>query len=67
MTTKGSHSVVITADLGGAAWTPDEGNIWFTLPVVNGYWAVGFASRKTGWLVGINGQILKISFQDQEE
>ena len=24
--------MVITADLGGAAWTPDEGNIWFTLP-----------------------------------
>ena len=59
--------MVITADLGGAAWTPDEGNTWFTLPVANGYWAVGFASRKTGWLVGINGQILKISFQDQEE
>ena len=35
----------------GAAWTPDEGNTWFTLPGVTGYWAVAFASPKAGWLV----------------
>ena len=58
----GGRPVVITADTGGAAWTPDEGNTWYTLPGVTGYWAVAFASPKAGWLVGTNGRILKISF-----
>ncbi len=56
------HAVVITANDGGAAWTPDEGNTWFTLPGVTGFWAVAFASPKAGWLVGTDGRILKISF-----
>ena len=58
----GSRTVVITANEGGAAWTPDEGTTWFSLPGVTGYWAVAFASPKAGWLVGTNGRILKISF-----
>jgi photosystem II stability/assembly factor-like uncharacterized protein len=58
----GSRTVVVTANTGGAAWTPDEGTTWFSLPGVNGFWAVAFASPKAGWLVGVNGQILKISF-----
>jgi photosystem II stability/assembly factor-like uncharacterized protein len=56
------RAVVITANDGGAAWTPDEGNTWFTLPGVSGFWAVAFASPKAGWLVGTDGHILKISF-----
>jgi photosystem II stability/assembly factor-like uncharacterized protein len=56
------RAVVITANAGGAAWTPDEGNTWFTLPGVSGYWAVAFATPKAGWLVGTDGRILKISF-----
>jgi photosystem II stability/assembly factor-like uncharacterized protein len=56
------RAVVITANDGGAAWTPDEGNTWFTLPGVSGFWAVAFASPKAGWLVGTDGRILKISF-----
>ena len=56
------RAVVITANDGGAAWTPDEGNTWFTLPGVSGYWAVAFASPNAGWLVGTDGRILKISF-----
>ena len=56
------RAVVITANAGGAAWTPDEGSTWFTLPGVSGYWAVAFASPKAGWLVGTEGRILKISF-----
>ncbi len=58
----GSRTVVITANAGGAAWTPDEGSTWFPLSGVTGYWAVAFASPKAGWLVGTNGTILKISF-----
>jgi photosystem II stability/assembly factor-like uncharacterized protein len=57
-----NRSVVVTADTGGAAWTPDEGQTWFAFNGVNGFWAVAFASPKAGWLVGINGTILKISF-----
>lgn len=56
------RAVVVTANTGGAAWTPDEGNTWFALPNVNGYWAAAFANPKSGWLVGTNGRILKISF-----
>jgi photosystem II stability/assembly factor-like uncharacterized protein len=56
------QAVVITANDGGAAWTPDEGNTWFTLPGVTGFWAVAFATPKAGWLVGTDGRILKISF-----
>ena len=54
--------VVVTANAGGAAWTPDEGTTWFSLPGVDGYWAVTFATPKAGWLVGTHGRILKISF-----
>jgi photosystem II stability/assembly factor-like uncharacterized protein len=56
------RAVVITANDGGAAWTPDEGNTWFALPDVSGFWAVAFATPKAGWLVGTDGRILKISF-----
>lgn len=59
----GGRAVVITANDGGAAWTPDEGNRWFTLPDVAGFWAVAFASPHAGWLVGTDGRILKISFE----
>src|SRR6201997_627522 len=56
------RAVVITANAGGAAWTPDEGNTWFSLPGVTGFWAVAFAAPNAGWLVGTDGRILKISF-----
>ena len=52
------RAVVVTANDGGAAWTPDEGNTWSTLPGLTGYWAVAFASPKAGWLVGTEGRIL---------
>lgn len=62
------RTVVITTETepnfssGEAAWTPDEGRTWFTLPNVSGYWAVAFANPQAGWFVGNNGQILRISF-----
>jgi len=58
----GSHTVVVTADTGGAAWTRNEGRTWYVLPGVSGYWGVAFANAEAGWLVGRNGAILKISF-----
>jgi photosystem II stability/assembly factor-like uncharacterized protein len=54
--------VVVTANTGGAAWTPDEGTTWYVLAGVTGAWAVTFATPDSGWLVGANGQIIKISF-----
>jgi len=56
------RTVVITADRGGAAWTPDEGDTWYPLTGVSGFWATAFATPKAGWLVGRNGAILKIRF-----
>jgi len=53
---------VVTANAGGAAWTPDEETTWYSLPGVMGFWSVAFASQKAGWLVGTNGRILKVSF-----
>jgi hypothetical protein len=62
------RTVVVTAESapdfssGAAAWTPDEGQTWYALPTVSGYWGLTFANRHAGWFVGNNGQILKISF-----
>ncbi len=55
-------TVVATGPV-GAAWTPDEGSHWFALDTVTNYWAVAFASPHTGWLVGTEGRILKVSFK----
>jgi len=54
--------VLITADIGGSAWSPDEGTTWNILSGVTGYWAAGFANPQNGWMVGLNGSILKVSF-----
>ena len=54
--------VVVTANAGGAAWSPDEGTTWYVLPGVTGCWAVAFATPGAGWLVGTGGQIIKIGF-----
>ena len=62
----GNRAVVITANAGGAAWTPDEGTTWYNLPSVTGFWAVAFANSHEGWLVGVNGSILKIMFKGED-
>jgi photosystem II stability/assembly factor-like uncharacterized protein len=62
-----NRTVVVTANTGGAAWTPNEGKTWYPLQGVTGYWAVSFANPRAGWLVGVNGTILKISFRDHED
>ncbi len=57
----GSIRVVATAPT-GTAWSPDEGRSWTTLTGLSGLWAVDFGSDKTGWLVGTNGQIVRVDF-----
>ena len=63
-----ARAVVVTSEtqpnfnVGEAAWTPDEGQHWYRIKKVSGYWAVAFANPHAGWFVGNNGSILKISF-----
>lgn len=56
----GRRTVVATGP-GGAAYSANEGRTWHLLRGVEGCWAVAFAER-AGWLVGVGGQILKVSF-----
>jgi len=58
----GRRRVVATGP-GGAAWSSDEGDTWQNLPAaVTGYFAAAFADRRTGWLVGTGGRILRVDF-----
>jgi photosystem II stability/assembly factor-like uncharacterized protein len=59
---RGLNTAVVATGPGGAAWSPDEGDTWFSLPGLTGYWAVAFASPQAGWIVGTQGSIVKISF-----
>jgi hypothetical protein len=60
---EGSNSqTVVATGPSGAAWTPDEGDTWNLLPGLVNYWAVAFADAHTGWLVGTEGRIVKITF-----
>jgi photosystem II stability/assembly factor-like uncharacterized protein len=55
------RTVVITGP-GGAAWSLDEGESWTRLRGVRNFWAVAFADRGHGWLVGTEGRITLVSF-----
>jgi photosystem II stability/assembly factor-like uncharacterized protein len=55
----GRATVVITGP-GGAAVSADEGDSWSLLGGVTDYWAVAFATARTGWLVGTQGRILRV-------
>jgi len=46
----------------GTAWSANEGNTWNSLTGVTGFWAVAFANERTGWLVGTEGRIFKVTF-----
>jgi photosystem II stability/assembly factor-like uncharacterized protein len=59
---RGGSRTVVSTGPGGTAWSPDEGETWTQIPDVTGYWAVAFANARSGWLVGTEGRILKISF-----
>jgi photosystem II stability/assembly factor-like uncharacterized protein len=59
---RGREKTVVATGPQGVAWSPDEGDTWFEVPGLTGYWAVAFASPQAGWLVGTNGRIVKLSF-----
>jgi photosystem II stability/assembly factor-like uncharacterized protein len=60
----GDGRTVVATGPSGAAWSADEGRTWRLFEGVRDYWAVGFTGRGrgTGWLVGTEGRILKLSF-----
>jgi hypothetical protein len=53
---------VVATSPEGTAWSRDEGTTWHTIDGLQGFWAVAFTERSVGWLVGTDGQIVKISF-----
>jgi photosystem II stability/assembly factor-like uncharacterized protein len=59
----GEKRTVVATGPSGAAWSTNEGDSWTLLPGASNFWAVDFASRDAGWLVGGGGTILKISFE----
>lgn len=59
---RGRERTVVATGPGGVAWSPDEGDTWFSVPELTGFWAVAFASPQAGWLVGTGGRIVKLSF-----
>ena len=56
------ETAVLATGPKGAAWSPNEGKKWYSLPGVHDYWGVAFANPNAGWLVGTEGRILKIEF-----
>jgi photosystem II stability/assembly factor-like uncharacterized protein len=59
----GDHVRIVATGPGGAAWSPDEGDSWESLPAdITAYYAVAFANHRTGWLVGASGRIQRIDF-----
>jgi photosystem II stability/assembly factor-like uncharacterized protein len=54
--------IVVATGPGGAAWTANEGRRWRLIPDVEDFWAVAFADRNHGWLVGTEGRIVKLVF-----
>jgi len=59
---RGRERTVVATGPQGVAWSPDEGDTWYDVPGLTGYWAAAFASPQAGWLVGTGGRIVKLSF-----
>jgi photosystem II stability/assembly factor-like uncharacterized protein len=58
---RADHPVIATGP-GGAAWSRDEGDTWEALPGLTTYFTVELATRRTGWLAGSLGKIVRIDF-----
>ncbi len=54
---------IVATGPGGAAWSGNEGRSWEEIQGVKNYWAIAFAGT-SGWLVGTEGRILRITFED---
>lgn len=51
---------VVAVGPGGIDWSADLGGSWRTVDTLT-YWAVAFASPTTGWAVGPQGRIVRLS------
>ncbi len=58
-----NRPAVVATSPEGTAWSRDEGASWTAIDGLQGLWAVAFADRSVGWLVGTNGQIVQLSFE----
>jgi photosystem II stability/assembly factor-like uncharacterized protein len=59
----GMPQTIVATGPGGASWSPDEGSHWLVLDTLTNYWAVAFTGPGTGWLVGTDGRIARVSFR----
>ena len=53
---------VVATGPGGVAYSHDEGRSWEVVPGLEGFWSVDFAGPQSGWVVGTDGRIVKLSF-----
>ena len=60
----GRHLTAIAVGPGGSAWTSDGGGNWQAIDGLD-YWSVGFAPDGVGWMVGPDGRIVRITFEEK--
>ena len=51
---------VVAVGPSGSAWSADLGGSWVPLDSAN-YWSVGFSAGRTGWAVGTQGRVTRLS------
>lgn len=51
---------VVAVGPSGSAWSADLGRRWVPIDSAN-YWAVGFTAGRTGWAVGTQGRVTRLS------
>ena len=51
---------VVAVGPSGSAWSADLGGSWVPIDTAN-YWTVGFAAGRTGWAVGTQGRVTRLS------
>ncbi len=51
---------VVAVGPSGSAWSADLGRSWVPIDSAN-YWAVGFSTGRTGWAVGTQGRVTRLS------
>ena len=52
--------IVVAVGPNGSAWSADLGGSWVPLDSAN-YWAVGFSTGRTGWAVGTQGRVTRLT------
>ncbi len=58
----GRQRTIVAVSPKGSAWSTDDGATWKPLEGQS-HWSVGFGPDGTGWMVGTEGRITKITFE----